>query len=150
MVMLGFLFVPCASIAILWCFMIFPGGLNVRPFNADYFANFADSDQSVKEMIRVTYTMNVRAILSHSSRWISFPTLSLVIFTLFQPFSLAFRIWDYLFYGLQIITYVMVLFCGVKMVRYVNAYAGFNQRLRDLNRQLSKSLIILVGPEDQH
>jgi hypothetical protein len=68
----------------------------------------------------------------------------------FQPFSLAFRIWDYLFYGLQIITYVMVLFCGVKMVRYVNAYAGFNQRLRDLNRQLSKSLIILVGSEDQH
>jgi hypothetical protein len=40
--------------------------------------------------------------------------------------------------------YLIIIFCGRQMVKYVAAHA-MNERLRELNKQLTKSLIIIVS-----
>jgi hypothetical protein len=41
-------------------------------------------------------------------------------------------------------SYGVIFFCGWKMVRFVSQHASFNARLKELNRQLTRNLIILV------
>ena len=47
----------------------------------------------------------------------------------------------FLFYSL---TYSIIIFCGIKMVRYVAIHA-MHERLKELNKQLTKTLIIWVN-----
>src|SRR4051812_94676 len=42
------------------------------------------------------------------------------------------------------ISYSINLFCGIKVVKFVGAHGGFNPRMKELNQQLTKSLIVLV------
>nr|CAD2138700.1 unnamed protein product [Meloidogyne enterolobii] len=43
-----------------------------------------------------------------------------------------------------IIPYIIIFICGFKMVYYVNSHTGFDQNLKRLLRQLTKTLIILT------
>jgi hypothetical protein len=45
---------------------------------------------------------------------------------------------------MMVISYSINIVCGVKVVKFVGAHAGFNVRMKELNQQLTKSLIILV------
>jgi hypothetical protein len=51
--------------------------------------------------------------------------------------------WITSFFGIAI-CYAINIFCGVKVVKFVGAHAGFNPRMKELNQQLTKTLIILV------
>jgi hypothetical protein len=42
------------------------------------------------------------------------------------------------------ISSIINIFCGVKLVKFVGSHAGFNPRTKELNQQLTKTLIILV------
>ncbi|CAK5083225.1 unnamed protein product [Meloidogyne enterolobii] len=44
----------------------------------------------------------------------------------------------------MIIPYIIIFICGFKMVYYVNSHTGFDQNLKRLLRQLTKTLIILT------
>jgi hypothetical protein len=44
----------------------------------------------------------------------------------------------------MILCYIVNIFCGTKMVAFVQSHADFNPRMKELNRQVTKNLIILV------
>ncbi|CAK5090789.1 unnamed protein product [Meloidogyne enterolobii] len=44
----------------------------------------------------------------------------------------------------MIISYLIIFVCGFKMVHYVNLHTGFDQNMKRLLKQLTKTLIILV------
>jgi hypothetical protein len=54
--------------------------------------------------------------------------------------------WSYTFNALNVLSFLMIIVCAVKIVRYVNAHAAFSSQTKDMNRQLTMNLIILVGP----
>nr|CAD2138798.1 unnamed protein product [Meloidogyne enterolobii]CAD2196223.1 unnamed protein product [Meloidogyne enterolobii] len=45
---------------------------------------------------------------------------------------------------IEIIPYFIIIICGIKMVKYVNSHAGFDQEMKRLLKQLTKTLIILA------
>jgi hypothetical protein len=45
---------------------------------------------------------------------------------------------------LKIVFNIVNIFCGIKMVTFVQSHADFNPRMKELNRQLTNNLIILV------
>nr|CAD2171295.1 unnamed protein product [Meloidogyne enterolobii] len=44
----------------------------------------------------------------------------------------------------MIISHLIIFICGFKMVYYVNLHTGFDQNMKRLLKQLTKTLIILV------
>jgi hypothetical protein len=46
---------------------------------------------------------------------------------------------------LNVISYANIFFCGWKMVRFVSQHATFNPQLKELNRQLTRNLILLAS-----
>ncbi|CAK5083279.1 unnamed protein product [Meloidogyne enterolobii] len=44
----------------------------------------------------------------------------------------------------MIISHLIIIICGVKMFYYVNLHTGFDQNMKRLLKQLTKTLIILV------
>jgi len=45
---------------------------------------------------------------------------------------------------IEIFSYLIIIICGFKMVRYVNLNNNFDEKLKRLNKLLTKVLIILV------
>ncbi|CAK5077406.1 unnamed protein product [Meloidogyne enterolobii] len=45
---------------------------------------------------------------------------------------------------IEIIPYFIIIFCGIKMVKYVNSHTGLDQNMKTLSKQLTKTLIILT------
>jgi hypothetical protein len=43
-----------------------------------------------------------------------------------------------------LISYSINVFCGIKVVKFVRIQGAFNPRAKELNQQLTKSLIFLV------
>nr|CAD2174383.1 unnamed protein product [Meloidogyne enterolobii] len=51
----------------------------------------------------------------------------------------------------EIITYLLIIICAIKMVKYVNLHTGFDENMKILVKQLTKTLIILsVVPLAKH
>jgi len=46
-----------------------------------------------------------------------------------------------LYYALP---YLIVLFCAIKMIRYVNAHTGYDNNMKKMLKQLTFTLILLV------
>jgi hypothetical protein len=52
--------------------------------------------------------------------------------------------WVFLFALFNGICVIINVFCAIKMVAFVRAHVGMNARMKELNRQLTMNLIILV------
>nr|CAD2209377.1 unnamed protein product [Meloidogyne enterolobii] len=51
----------------------------------------------------------------------------------------------------EIITYLLMIICTIEMVKYVNSHSGFDENLKIMVKQLTKTLIILsVVPLVKH
>jgi hypothetical protein len=46
---------------------------------------------------------------------------------------------------LNAISHAAIFFCGWQMVRFIGQRASFNARLKELNRQLTRNLILLAS-----
>jgi len=45
---------------------------------------------------------------------------------------------------IAILPFIIIFICGFKMVYYVNLHTGFDQNMKRLLKQLTKTLILLV------
>ncbi|CAK5090791.1 unnamed protein product [Meloidogyne enterolobii] len=45
---------------------------------------------------------------------------------------------------IELVPYFIIIFCGIKMVKYVNEHTGLDQEMKRLFKQLTKTLILLV------
>uniref|UniRef100_A0A1I8C038 G_PROTEIN_RECEP_F1_2 domain-containing protein n=1 Tax=Meloidogyne hapla TaxID=6305 RepID=A0A1I8C038_MELHA len=71
--------------------------------------------------------------------------IALLIVTMFGQHSMDLvTYWGYYYQVVQIICYAIVIFCGFKMVRFVHINSSLTQKMKELNKQLIKTLIVLV------
>nr|CAD2185401.1 unnamed protein product [Meloidogyne enterolobii] len=110
-------FIASLLLAISWFFMVAKDQLNKQNLDISYFSYFMDRD-AAENYIAVTYSFN---------------SMDLVIY------------WSYSYQILQIICYVIVIFCGVKMIRFVHIHSSLTQKMKELNKQLIITLIILAS-----
>ncbi|KAL7070768.1 hypothetical protein ACQ4LE_010068 [Meloidogyne hapla] len=109
-------FVLCLSLSISWFLLVDKDQLNKQNLDITYFSYFMDQ-KSVENYVAVTYSFNSMDLVTY---------------------------WGYYYQVVQIICYAIVIFCGFKMVRFVHINSSLTQKMKELNKQLIKTLIVLA------